>query len=480
MPKMVIEVPEEFAEVGKAMAEHLAALQRTVSRLGGGKAVDYAEIEQAMSESAGRTEMAGHRAILQSLDIDVPAVMIGGVRYTRVGRCEGAYHTMVGSVSVERSLYRQSGERGGQPGGRVVDAVSLRAGVVGDGWLPQTARAMSFAVQQGTSREAEKTAQEFIRLPYSRASFERVTHVVGALAVADHQDIEDALIDAVEVPGEATSVSVSLDRVSVPMEEPRPRPVGRPKKGAAKRPVERNFRMAYCGTVTLHDKTGAARYTIRYGCMPEGDIVGLRDRMVADVATLRSKRPDLKIELLCDGAPEMWNLLEEGFTPKFGKDLERFVDFYHTTEKLSAAAHVLENSSAAAAGQRLGGWKQALLHRSSAAADILKELIASGCDEGVGTDHPVHEAITYLQNHGCETDRMNYARARRLGLALGTGNVEATCKSLFEMRMKRCGARWKEDTGQHIVQLRALALSDRWEPAIELTLRPLRMAVRAA
>jgi hypothetical protein len=37
------------------MAEHLAALQRTVSRLGGGKAVDYAEkIEQAMAEGAGR------------------------------------------------------------------------------------------------------------------------------------------------------------------------------------------------------------------------------------------------------------------------------------------------------------------------------------------------------------------------------------------------------------------------------------------
>jgi len=91
---------------------------------------------------------------------------------------------------------------------------------------------MAHAVQQGPSREAEASAREFGRLPYSRASFERVAHLVGALAVADHQDIEDALIDAVDVPQEARSISVSLDRVSVPMEEPRRRPAGRPKKGA--------------------------------------------------------------------------------------------------------------------------------------------------------------------------------------------------------------------------------------------------------
>lgn len=479
MAKMMIEVPEGLEGVGKAVAKQLNELQRTMDRLGGGKAVDYAVIEEAVLAGAGEMGREAHRAILERLDIDVPKVMIGGILYTKVGRCEGPYHTMVGSVMVERSLYRQSGTRGGQPEGRVVDAVSLRAGVAGDGWLPRTARAMAHAMQQGTSREAEASAKEFGVVPYSRASFERVAHVVGALAVADHQDIEDALIDAVEVPAEAYSISTSLDRVSVPMEEPRPRPAGRPRKGAPARPVARNFRMAYCGTVTLHDKTGEGRHTIRYGCMPEGDVLGLRDRMVADVATLRSKRPDLKLQLLCDGAPEMWNLLEEGFRPKFGDNLHRLVDMHHLMEKLGTAARVLDNATAA--DERLKRWKATLLNRSSAATDILRELTASGRDEGAGAEHPVHAAITYIESHGAGgADRMNYARARRLGLALGSGNVEATCKSLFEVRMKRCGARWKEQTGQHIVQLRALALSDRWDPAIALTLRPLRHAVRAA
>jgi hypothetical protein len=93
-------------------------------------------------------------------------------------------------------------------------------------------------------------------------------------------------------------------------------------------------------------------------------------------------------------------------------------------------------------------------------------------------ERTAHQAI--LQALDIDVPAVNYARARRLGLPLGSGNVEATCKSLFEMRLKRCGARWKEATGEHIVQLRALALSDRWGPAIELVLRPLRVAVRAA
>ena len=477
MAKIELDVPEEFMGLVGIWQRTLDSMKATQDRTGGGKAVDYAEIEREMANRCRESERETHRVILQALYIDVPTVVIGGVRYNRVGRCEAPYHTMAGCVPIERSLYRQAGTRGGQPEAKVVDAVSLRAGVIGEGWLPHTARVMSHEVQKGTSRDAKATAQEYGLLPYSRSSFETVAHLVGALAVADHQDIEDVLIDAYEIPPAARSVSVSLDRVSVPMEEPRNRPIGRPAKEAPKNPVARNFRMAYCATVTVHDEHGEALHTIRYGAMPGGDIIGLRDRLVADVATLVSKRRDLKLQLLCDGAPEMWNLLEEGFTEeRFGSEIHRLVDLYHVTEKLGAAARIIESDSDAL----LKRWKMRLLNRSSAAKGILRELIASGMDEGPGEGHPVHAAITYLQSHYEDTDRMNYAQARRLGLPLGSGNVEATCKSLFEMRLKRCGARWKNETGQHIVQLRALALSDRWGLAVELTLRPLRKAVRLA
>jgi hypothetical protein len=147
-------------------------------------------------------------------------------------------------------------------------------------------------------------------------------------------------------------------------------------------------------------------------------------------------------------------------------------------EKLGAAARVIHGADGA--GPTLRTWKLHLLNRPRAAERMLAEVVASGLDEGPGEGHPVHAAITYLESHSQDADRLNYARARRLGPALGSGNVEATCKSLFEVWLERRGSRWKEATGQHIAQLRALALSDRWSPAIGLVLRPLRRAVRAA
>lgn len=471
MPMIIVEVEAEFQPLVDALQETIGEVRafRAAAAAGG---VNYGLVEERMSAGAARMERAGHQLALQGLDIDAEEVVVHGERYRRVlQKVRGSYYTMAGAVSVERTLYRKRGD----DNGKTVDAVSLRAGVLGDGWLPRTAQAMAFECQRGPSREAEAASKQWLRLPYSRSAFEDVAHLLGEQYDANRQSVERALIEAYQPPAEAASVSVSLDRVSVPMEEPRPKPVGRPKKNAPKRPITRVYRMAYAATVTIHDAEGKALHTNRYGRMPRGDIDGLCEGLADDVEVLLKKRPDFKVALLSDGAPEMWNRLGACINEQeIGRPVARLVDFWHLEEKLGKAASVLQKDDVERAAL-LRRWRLDLLNHSTAAERILETLKASGQEHvKVGEERPVHDAITYFENHPGDFD---YASARRNGLPIGSGNVEATCKSLYEVRLKRSGCRWKEVSGAHIVDLRALALSDRWDEAIKRTMEPLRAEV---
>lgn len=439
----------------------------------GGHAVDYGAIEREIEQLSADIERSAHADILASLEVDAPRVCIGGKRYALVGHSPATYYLMAGPVTLTRALYREVGVRNG----KTVDAISLRAGVIGDGWLPKTAQSMAFLVQQGTSREAAAASAQLGRLPYSRTSFERVTHEVGGLWGPVHVDIEDQLITEFKVPEKACSISIAIDRVAVPMEEPAKPPLGRPRTAAPKNPITRAFRMAYCGAVTLHDRMGRCLHTIRYGCMPAGDATLLCTGMANDVYRLMQRKPSLLIVLLADGAPEMWNLLEAALPPELLGKLAKLVDFWHVIEKLAAAVKLLAGDEAGRAAL-LRRWKLLLRRRNGAALEILAELRASGKEWlRIDSAQPVHDAITYLERHH---ERMAYASARRQHLPIGSGNVEATCKTLIAVRMKRAGSRWKHVTGDHIVKLRALALSDRWDSAMKHLHAKRRTAVRKA
>jgi len=470
---IVIEIPANLKFLATPIRQLVGDVGKTIAQVGDGRACDYDALEELIASDTAAVERASHQAMLTSLNVDALMVVINGKRYYRVGHSSDDFFTMAGPVPVDKTLYREAGVHNGP----TVDPVSLRAGVVGDGWLPRTAQAMAHDIQQGTSREAAQSNRVKCRLPYSRSSFERVGHLVGEHYQARRVEVEDTLAELTPVPPEAASVSASIDRVSIPMEEPCPRPVGRPRKDAPKNPVKRVFHMAYCATVTLHDARGKSLHTIRYGWMPPTDTEALADALACDVAAFLRKRPDLRVVLLADGAPEMWNLLESHLGAKaLGLDPRRvfsFLDLWHLLEKLGKAAKIIWGADAA--DEHVTGWKKRLLRRQSAVKSILAELRMSGREwVRVGDEHPVHEAITYLENNG---ERMLYKRAIEHGLPVGSGNVEATCKSLVQQRMKRPGSRWKYDSGERILHLRALALSDRWRKGMRLTLAPLATSV---
>lgn len=485
-----------------------------------GDSVDYGAFEERVSEATAELERAVHHVALSSLDVDAPFVCVWGKHYRRVHRTERAYSTMAGPVPVLRTLYREVGKRSGPS----LDPVGTRAGVVDGSWLPRTARAVAHLVALGTSREAQATSQELMRLPYSRSSFERVGHAVGSEYLKRRQQVEPKLIEAYEVPEETRSISVSIDRVSVPMEEPilrkhgpEPPPPSALLSGEVKRKynldreipprlqatldeqerearrkpprkIERNYRMAYCATVTLHDKAGEALHTIRYGRMPpqadtaeyhtHRDVHRLMERLRDDVISLRC-RVSVPVVLLADGAPEVWNLLDRYLCERtLGVKPERMVDAWHVMEYVAAAARLLEGRGKAWPGT-FRRWKETLLKEPGGAEKILKEMKEVGCPNlrDQNQKQPVKDAIRYIGNRLAQLD---YAGAKKRGLPIGSGAVEATCKSLVNMRMKRAGSRWKRPTGNEILQLRALQLSDRWDAAMPMVLKSLRKPVAIA
>ena len=466
--RVTIEVPAEIAEAMKRVGD---VLERSLAEIRQESGFDWLKISGAVEAATMEIEREATRRLLQACDIDAEAIRVNGKRFSRVGRYEAPYFTKAGEVSVMRSLYREDGKRNA----KTVDPVSLKVGALNDGWLPEAAGAMAFLVQQTTSREAEAAARKLGRLPYSRSSFERVTHQLGTLHSIEKSRVQDVLIERYVVPKGAASISAQLDRFAVAMEEPKPKPVGRPKKNAPKRPIAVNYRMAFSGTVTVHDEAGEVLDTIRHGEMPSTLADTAANALAEDVRALLKKKPGLKVVRLADGGGDVSDALARNINrEKLGVDVVDLVDIWHVVEKLAPAAQIIYGTQSTTIVE---SWKLRLLNSRHARGQILETLRASGQEwHWVGNEQPVHDAMTYLVN---QADRMNYVDARKAGLPIGSGVVEANCKSLIQ-RMRRPGARWLDESGQHILDLRALALSNRFDAAIALTLAPLRATVRRA
>ena len=68
--------------------------------------------------------------------------------------------------------------------------------------------------------------------------------------------------------------------------------------------------------------------------------------------------------------------------------------------------------------------------------------------------------LHYFRQHA---EHMQYAAYAAAGLPIGSGVTEAGCKELLKARFCRSGMRWKRNTGDAILQLRALRLSAQWD-----------------
>lgn len=472
MDPIVVQVPAAFKAAWQYCARLFELTESARQAAAAGEPFAYADLERALALGAQAVQCELHAIVLRALAVEDARLLVDGVLHRRALHATTTYHSLAGPVSVARWLYRPVGERDAP----TVDPVALRLGAVAGTWMPGAASAMAFLVQQGPVREAAQLAQHLGVLPCSAASFHRVTQAVGERYEAHQDAIEDTLIERHTIPAHATGITLSLDRTAGPFEVARRRGPGRP-RGRRKRrrtrrargPIARVWKMICCACLTLHDRDGRAIETLRYGCMPDDAPEGVAAALLADVEALRARRPDLRVEVICDGAPGLWNLLDGAVAQAGLSDaVRRLVDLWHLLGYVGKALRVKYDE--ARASKELARWKLRLLNQPGAARALLAELGSWGAAlraYEVGGERPVAEAVTYLTNQ-VAADRVDYAAARRAGQPVGSGPVEATCKSLVGLRFKRPCARWKPTSGGRVLRLRAVALSGRWNATMDL------------
>lgn len=156
-----------------------------------------------------------------------------------------------------------------------------------------------------------------------------------------------------------------------------------------------------------------------------------------------------QVVLLIDGAAGLENMGKLNF-----KDCIQIVDFYHAMEHAGKVLEALIGKSHPDYQTRQHRWAKRLLK------DKVRTLIKETRQECAGQpqEKAVVEALGYfVRNVG----RMQYGTFRRAGYFIGSGVVEAGCKTVIGGRCKQSGMFWSKSGAENILALRCIHSSRR-------------------
>ena len=416
---------------------------------------DFERFEGELHQIVAHAERALLAHELEQLDVDRPAVSIAGQCHHRVLRSTATYTSAVGPITVQRTLYRTGSEPAVVP-------LELRAGIIEGHWTPRAAHQASYLVAQLTPQECADTLRELGNMSPSKSSLDRLPKGLSRRWEEHRAGFEKELREQQLVPAGATTAAVSLDGVMAPMKDgarqakrAATRAAGRPTKGPA------GYREVGCGTVSFYDSDGERLGTMRIGRMPEARKATLKEILSAEVDAALEQRPDLRLVKLADGAHDNWSYLSELAAPV--EDSTELVDFFHAAGQLKAATDAAYGENDLWGRTQYERYRHRLRHEPGGVERVIRGL------RYLRGKHPrrkrIKEVLGYFRRN---RKRMDYAGAAQRGLPIGSGVVEAACKTLVTERMKRSGMRWRQDGGQAILTLRGWAQSGRFATAWSL------------
>ena len=353
----------------------------------------------------------------------------------RVGGQERMVHSLFGDIPLVRNYYHRPGD------GRGRFPLDEALGLV-DGYTPGVAALIGRCAAELPFQRAAESFRAYTGLTVDARQFPRLAERIGP-------QVEEFLREQ-RPSGEARPprVYVATDGTGAPLrhEELKGRK-GRQPDGTAQ-----THEVKVGAIFTQHPVTGEKPWRD----LDSNTYVATTRRaepfghMMRDEFRRRFPDPPADVVFLGDGAAWNWELQRNFFPMALG-----IVDFYHAAEHVTGVVDLIENHRTPSGRKRRRRWVKLLLRgRLDAFLAEARQAFAPNQVEA-GT-----KALAYFEKN---RERMRYRYFREHGYFIGSGVVEAACKTLVAQRLKGSGMHWSERGLSHILSLRTALLSRRYD-----------------
>jgi hypothetical protein len=410
--------------------------------------LDLEAVEMATRAALHRAGAAVLEELLATADEcprQVPCGCGGSARYHE--RRPKQLLTVLGRVETERPYYRcPDCHRGLSPRDQELD-------VQGTEYSPGVRRMMAVVGSETSFDQGREQLQLLAGLEVTTKAVERQAEALGADIAAQEQA---ALQQGLQLPlpqlarPEIPALYVEMDGTAVPVVNAETE--GRAGKQSAQART-REVKLGCVFTQTTLDAHGRPRReegsTTYTGGIETAEAFG---RRICVEAYHRGWSRARKKVVIGDGAPWIWNLTAEHFPEAI-----QIVDLYHARQHLWELSGKLWPSDERSRcnwtrrreKQLEGGRIESLLRALRSLSPATPE----------AAEFIRHEIDYFTAN----VARMRYPAFRRQYLFVGSGVVEAGCKTLIGSRLKRSGMFWTVRAANAIIALRCHRLSGKFE-----------------
>ena len=357
--------------------------------------------------------------------------------------------TIVGPVRLSRPYYLCSRCHVGQ------FPVDVELDIENTEFSPGVRRMQALVGQQAPFDHGREQLQLLAGLEITTKSVERIAEAIGTdIAQSERRESEKALqLDLPVIVGEPIPVLyVQMDGTGVPVVKKET--AGRQGKTEGQPAHTREAKLGCVFTQTTWDKEGFAirdpDSTTYTGAIETAEEFGKR---IYREALKRGWRLAKKKVVIGDGAEWIWALVAEHFP-----DAIEIVDLYHARQHLWEVARQLYPHEEIKQKTWMKVHQKRLLDKGK-----IEKLV--GALRAIRTTHPqmaekIRTEADYFERNA---ERMRYPKFRRQHLFIGSGVIEAGCKTVIGSRLKQSGMFWTVRGANAILALRCSHLNGRFE-----------------